>query len=101
METKVMSLEEAAALVKEGACLGLTGGDIMAPMAFLRHLVRAGAKNLRLVLVPEGGINADFLIGAGVVAEVESSGVHLGEEGLAPNFTRWAKAGRLKLKDSS
>ena len=37
--------------------------------------------------MPVLGLSADLLIGAGCVAEVESSAVSLGEAGLAPRFT--------------
>jgi len=67
MREKLMSLEEAAAVVRDGVLVGLTTSTIdNAPMAFLRALIRRGAKNLELVTLTGGGLNADLLIGAGV-----------------------------------
>jgi len=40
------------------------------------------------------------LIGAGCVAEVETSAVSLGEAGFAPRFTAALKEGRIRLRDA-
>jgi glutaconate CoA-transferase subunit A len=42
-----------------------------------------------------------MLIGAGCVAEVESSAVSLGEAGLAPRFSEAMEKGLLKMKDAT
>jgi glutaconate CoA-transferase subunit A len=56
---------------------------------------------LRLLGVPVLGLSADLLIGAGCVAEVESSAVSLGEAGLAPRFTEAAERGEIRMKDAT
>src|SRR5258708_31865922 len=43
----------------------------------------------------------DLLMGAGCVAEVETSAVSLGEAGLAPRFTEAAEKGLLKVRDAT
>lgn len=102
MHEKLTSLEEAAAVVREGALLGLTSATLEnAPMAFLRELVRRGATGLRLVTLTGGGFNADLLIGAGVVAEYETCSCSLGTYGPAPSFQRALRTGLLTLKDST
>ena len=63
-------------------------------MAVVHALIRRKAKNLKLLGVPVLGLCADLLIGAGCVAEVESSAVSLGEAGLAPRFTEAAEKRR-------
>ena len=73
MHDKLMLLDQAASMVKDGMLLGLTTSTIdNAPMAFLREVIRQGAKQLRLVTLTGGGLNADLMIGAGVVAEYET-----------------------------
>jgi len=48
LREKVMSLEEAAALVPDGASLGIGGSTLSrTPMAMIWALIRAGRKNLR------------------------------------------------------
>ena len=101
MREKLMSLEEAAA-VKDGALIGLTTSTIdNAPMAFLRALIRRGAKNLGLVTLTGGGLNADLMIGAGVLAEYETCSCVLGPYGAAPNFQRALRTGLIKMKDTT
>ncbi len=51
--------------------------------------------------MPVLGMCADLLIGAGCVAEVESSAVSLGEAGLAPRFTEAAEKGEIKVRDAT
>jgi glutaconate CoA-transferase subunit A len=102
MREKFVSLEEAAATIKDGALIGLTTATIdNAPMAFLRALLRNGAQRLRLVTLTGGGLNADLLIGAGVVAEYETCSCALGPYGAAPHFQRVLRTGLMKLKDTT
>lgn len=70
-------------------------------MEVVRALIRKKAKNLKLLGVPILGMCADLLIGAGCVAEVETSAVSLGEAGLAPRFTEAAEKGEIKVTDAT
>jgi glutaconate CoA-transferase subunit A len=70
-------------------------------MEVVRALIRRKAKNLKLLGVPILGLSADLLIGAGCVAEVETSAVSLGEAGLAPRFTEAVEKNLLKIKDAT
>jgi glutaconate CoA-transferase subunit A len=67
----------------------------------VRELIRRKAKNLRLLGVPVLGMSADLLIGAGCVAEVESSAVSLGEAGLAPRFSEAIEHNLIRMKDAT
>lgn len=93
--------EDLAALIPDGALLALPPDYSLPAMAVVRCLVRRKAKNLRLLGVPVLGLCADLLIGAGCVAEVESSAVSLGEAGLAPRFTEAVENNLLKVKDAT
>jgi len=73
----------------------------MPAMEVVRCLIRRKSRGLRLLGVPVLGMCADLLIGAGCVAEVESSAVSLGEAGLAPRFTEAVETGMLKVKDAT
>ena len=102
MREKLMSLEEAVAVVEDGALIGLTTSTIdNAPMAFLRALLRRGAKSLRLVTLTGGGLNADLMIGAGALVEYETCSCVLGPYGAAPNFQRALRTGLIKMKDTT
>ncbi len=95
------TLDRLAGLVPDGALLALPPDNSLTPSAFARALVRAGARNLRLLGVPVSGYATDLLIGAGCVAGVQSSGVSLGEAGFAPRFTAALKAGRITMTDAT
>jgi glutaconate CoA-transferase subunit A len=97
--TQFVTIPEAAEGVTDGSYVGMASG--MPPMALLREIVRRGVRDLRLVVVPSGGLQADFLIGAGCVASLESSAMSLGEEGFAPNFRRAFVAGRVKSLETT
>lgn len=88
-------------MVPDGALLALPPDYSLPAMAVVRALILQKKKNLRLLGVPVLGMCADLLIGAGCVAEVESSAVSLGEAGLAPRFTEAAEKGEIVVRDAT
>jgi glutaconate CoA-transferase subunit A len=96
-----MTPDELAARIPDGALVALPPDYSLPAMAVVRALVRRGAKNLRLLGVPQVGLCADLLIGAGCVAEIETSAVTLGEAGLAPRFTEAAENGEIVVRDAT
>lgn len=90
-----------AAGIPDGALLALPPDYSLVAMEAVRALVRRKAKSLRLLGVPILGLSADLLIGAGCVAEIETSAVSLGEAGLAPRFTEAAERGEIRVKDAT
>jgi glutaconate CoA-transferase subunit A len=95
------SAAELAALVPDGALLALPPDHSLPAMAVVRALIVQKKKNLRLLGVPVLGLCADLLIGAGCVAEVESSAVSLGEAGLAPRFSEAVEKGEIVIRDAT
>jgi len=95
------SAEEIAAEIPDGAFVGLPPDYSMPAMAVVHALIRRKAKNLKLLGVPVLGLCADLLIGAGCVAEVESSAVSLGEAGLAPRFSEAVEKNLIKMRDAT
>ena len=93
--------EDLAVLVPDGAFIALPPDYSMPAMAVVRALILQKKKNLRLLGVPVLGLCADLLIGAGCVAEVESSAVSLGEAGLAPRFSEAAQKGEIVVRDAT
>jgi glutaconate CoA-transferase subunit A len=73
----------------------------MPAMEVVRCLIREKSRELRLLGVPVLGMCADLLIGAGCVAEVESSAVSLGEAGLAPRFSEAVEKNLIKMRDAT
>ena len=99
--TETLSLDRLAGRVADGAMLALPPDYSFVPMAAVRALVRRGVRDLHLVTVPQAGIAADLLIGAGSVATIETAAVSLGELGNAPRFTAAVEGGRLAIRDST
>lgn len=101
MPTIARSVEEAIAPISDGCLLLIpreTGG---VAMEATRALIRRGVKNLRLATLPTSSLQADMLIGAGCVAEIETSAVSLGEHGPAPRFSAAATSNSIRIKDTT
>lgn len=96
-----ISLEAMAASVPDGALIAMPPDNSLPSVALAKALVRRGARGLRLLGVPVSGFATDLLIGAGCVAEVETSAVSLGEAGFAPRFTAALKAGTITVRDAT
>ncbi len=100
--TRILSSAEAiAAAIPDGCHLALPPEYAPCAMEVVRALVRRGARDLKLLGVPQFGFQADLLIGAGCIAEVETAAVTFGELGLAPRFTEAVKAGTITMRDST
>lgn len=96
-----ISLEAMAASIPDGASLALPPDNSLPSVALAKALIRRGAKGLRLIGVPISGFATDILIGAGCVAEVQTSAVTLGEAGFAPRFSAALKEGRITIRDAT
>jgi glutaconate CoA-transferase subunit A len=97
----VADAEAIAARIADGAFVALPPDYSLPAMEVVRALVRRQAKGLRLLGVPQLGLCADLLIGAGCVAEVDTSAVTLGEAGLAPRFSEAAERGTIRVRDAT
>ncbi len=99
--TETLSLDRLAGRIADGAMLALPPDYSFVPMMAVRALVRHGVRDLHLVTVPQAGIAADLLIGAGCVATVETAAVSLGELGNAPRFAVAVENGAVAIRDST
>ncbi|HEY7662924.1 MAG TPA: CoA transferase [Xanthobacteraceae bacterium] len=97
----VRSLEEALAPITDGCVLAVPREVAGVAMAATRALIRKRARGLHLVTLPTSSLQADLLIGAGCVADIETSAVSLGEFGPAPRFTAAVLEGAIKVKDAT
>ena len=97
--SKVGSLADAVALIRDGTRLALGGFAIyQRPMAMIRELIRNRRRNLTIVGTVSGN-DVDLLAGAGCLARVETSYVGLEKYGLATNFRRAVEAGEITIVD--
>jgi glutaconate CoA-transferase subunit A len=95
------SLDALAAAIPDGRLLAVAKDSSGVAMAATRALMRRGVRELHLVCVPTGGLQADLLIGAGAVRTLETSAVTLGEHGPAPRFAAALRAGSMRMLDST
>ncbi len=93
------SIEEAAAVVRDGQTLALGGMTLYRrPMAFVKALLRRSPRPRNLTLLSfTGGMESDLLIGAGCVGQVRSAYFGLEAFGLAPMFTQAVQARRVQV----
>jgi glutaconate CoA-transferase subunit A len=101
MSRLLSDVDALAAEIADGAMVAIPPDYSGVAMAATRALVRRGARNLTLVSVPQSGIQADILIGAGCVGAIETAAITMGELGPAPRFTAALKSGALTIKDST
>jgi len=97
--TAQLTAEEAVAqLVPKGATVGVGGMHATAaPMGLVRELVAQEVPIRRLVTSPSTSLQADLLIGAGLVEELVSAYVGFEDLGLAPCFRRAVEQGTLRV----
>lgn len=96
-----ISLDTLAARIAPGSLVAIPPDYSGVSMAATRALVARGTRDLRILTVPTSGLQADVLIGAGCVAELEAAAVTLGELGLAPRFTAAVRAGTIRMRDTT
>ncbi|MEO0034065.1 MAG: hypothetical protein RLZZ501_88, partial [Pseudomonadota bacterium] len=95
-----VGLAALAAAIAPGSLLAIPADYAGPAIAATLALIRQGTGGLRLVTAPTAGLQADLLIGAGLVAEIETAGVSLGEWGTAARF-RAAVAAGLTVRDAT
>ena len=96
-----ISLDAMAASVPDGAMVAMPPDNSLPAVALAKALIRRGARGLRLVGVPVSGFATDILIGAGCVAEVQTSAASLGEAGFAPRFSAAVRGGAIRVLDAT
>ncbi|WP_206808988.1 CoA transferase subunit A [Paradesulfitobacterium ferrireducens] len=97
---KLMSAREAVSHWVGDRCESLAVGGMHMhnnPMALIREIIRQGKKIKRLITSPSADINADLLIGAGLVEEILTAYVGFEHLGLAPNFRRAVETKSMRL----
>jgi len=90
-----------AGRIENGTSLALAPDYSGCSLATVRELMRRGVRELHLLGVPQLGLQADLLIGAGCVASLETAAIGLGEHGAAPAFARHYEAGTVAVREST
>ncbi len=95
------TVEELIAHIAPGALVAIPRDYSGVSMAATRAIVARRMRDLRLVAVPTSGIQADVLIGAGCVAELEAAAVSIGESGAGPRFVDAIKHRTIRMLDTT
>jgi glutaconate CoA-transferase subunit A len=101
MSGVLREIDEALALIADGAMVVVPPEYGGVAMEATRVLIRRGVTGLHLVTLPASSLQADLLIGAGAVATIETSAVSLGEFGPAPRFGAAVTAGTVRVMDAT
>jgi glutaconate CoA-transferase, subunit A len=100
--SKVVSLADAIALVRDGDRVALGGNTLhRAPCAAVHEIIRQGRRGLTLVKTA-GSYDIDALCRAGCAAAVEAG--YVGYEnvlGMAPDYRRAVEEGRVEAREHS
>ena len=99
--TDIVSLEALAASVPSGAKIAVPVDYSGVAMAATAALIDAGVRDIHLVCVPVSGLQAELLLGSGMVKTLETSAITLGEAGGAPRFMAAVRDGALQLMDAT
>ena len=98
-DSKLMSLEDAAALVGDDQLLAL-GGSLLhrCPSAFARAWARSPRRFKVRIAKPSCAYDVDLLIGAERVSQLQAGIVTFEAEfGMAPHFRRAVEQGRIEF----
>ncbi|MFI5361053.1 MAG: CoA transferase subunit A [Elusimicrobiota bacterium] len=101
LRSKLMTEREAVSrFIRSGDYVGFElYGTVRCPLSVVREVVRQRVSGLRLM--GQGLMDADFLIAAGLVTEMDITYVGYEAYGLSPILRRAVEAGRLRLAEWS
>src|SRR3954469_9488156 len=99
--TSLTSVDTLVEAIPDGALLAVPKDSSGVAMAATRALLRRKIRDLHLLCVPVGGLQADLLIGTGAAKVVETSAITLGEFGAAPCFMQALRNGALRIMDAT
>ncbi|MGH1360950.1 MAG: CoA transferase subunit A [Burkholderiaceae bacterium] len=97
----LITVSEIASRIPDGTKLAVAKDFTGVSVAVTAALIKREARNLHLVCLPISGLQADLLIGAGCIAQLETSAVTMDEFGGAPAFQRAVQRGTIKLLDGT
>lgn len=98
---KVVSLEDAAALVSDGDVVALQNmATQAAPMALVRELIRQERRDLTLVCLV-GGMAVDWLAAAGCLSGFIGAAVSMEQFGLCQQYRKAVEAGTIRVEELS
>lgn len=95
------SVADLVATIAPGQLVAIPPDYSGVSIAATRALIERSIRGMRLIAVPTSGLQADLLIGAGCVVELEAAAISLGEAGPAPRFTDAIKRRQIRMRDTT
>ena len=95
------TVDDLIAPISDGASIAVPTSRSAPSMVATRALIKKQVRDLHIIAIPTSGMQTDMLVGAGCVALVESAGITMDEQGLAPCFVNAVKKGTVQLKDTT
>ena len=100
-EEKVVPIEEAIGLVRDGDVVALQNmATQAAPMALVRELIRQGRTGLGLVCLV-GGMPVDWLAATGAIDRLIGAAVSMEQFGLCQRYRKAVEAGEIRVEELS
>ena len=100
-DNEPLTVDEIAKRIPDGAMIAIPPDYSGCAMTAVAALIRRRARNLHLVGVPSGGLQADWLIGSGCVKIMEAAALTLGEPGMPPRAIAAVKSGGITMRDAT
>lgn len=98
---QIVSIEALAAQIRDGMMVAVPSDTSGVAMMATAAIIANRPRNLHLVCIPISGLQADMLIGEGLVGTVETSAISLGEAGGAPRFAEGIRSSAFVMKDAT
>ena len=99
--TDIVSLDALVASIASGSTIAIPADYSGVAIAATAALIELGVSDLHVVCVPVSGLQAEMLLGAGMVKTLETSAITLGEAGGAPRFAAAVREGSVRLMDAT
>ena len=98
---KLISLEQAVALIPDGANIGFSGfAETNNPLSFVRQMIRSGKKHLEISGMGDAQ-SVELLCGVeGMIDRIRLSN-YMAKNGRCPNFCRAVESGKIITEDYS
>ncbi|WP_396655729.1 CoA transferase subunit A [Microbacterium sp.] len=101
MSSKVMTEDEAVALIRDGDVLGLQAGPTQcAPMSIVRGILRSGVRDLTLVSL-SGSLALDWFAASDAVSRVLFATATMESFGTCRHFRRGVESGAIAAEEYS
>jgi len=101
MEDKSATIEQAAALIRDGDVVALQNmATQAAPMTLVREMIRQDRRDIGLVVLV-GGMAVDWLAAAGVIDRLIGAAVTMEQFGLCQQYRKAVEQGRVRVEEIS